>query len=88
MGGNSARVLSTSEAFKREKMDDIKHKIRKLKADIQAKLNEYIRVLKIATKPDREEYSMAAKVTVAGTILIGTIGFIFYMAEQLIPQLV
>lgn len=67
---------------------DIKHKLRKTKADVQAKINEYVRVLKIAEKPGREEYLMAAKVTGAGTLLIGTIGLIFYMVEQLLPGLI
>lgn len=65
-------------------MADVKHRILKAKADVRAKLNEYIRVLKIAEKPDREEYMMAAKVTVAGTLIIGIIGFLFYLADTLL----
>lgn len=50
------------------------------------KFNEYKRVFKISTKPDREEFEMSAKITGAGTILVGAIGFIFYLAANLIPQ--
>lgn len=58
---------------------------KKLKWKIQAKLNEYIRVLKIAEKPDTEEFTTAAKITGAGTILIGAIGFLFYLTANLLP---
>lgn len=56
------------------------------KNQVKKKLNEYKRVLQISSKPDREEYLMSAKVTVAGVILIGGIGFLFYMASNLIPN--
>lgn len=49
------------------------------------KLNEYKRVLKISTKPDREEFEMSAKITGAGIVIVGIIGFIFYLAANLIP---
>jgi protein transport protein SEC61 subunit gamma-like protein len=51
------------------------------------KLREYRRVLKISEKPDREEFEMSAKVTGVGIILIGLVGFIFYMASNLIPNM-
>ncbi|WEL22959.1 protein translocase SEC61 complex subunit gamma [Candidatus Nanohalovita haloferacivicina] len=50
------------------------------------KLREYRRVLKISEKPDREEFEMSAKVTGAGMIIIGLIGFIFYLLSNLIPN--
>ncbi|MFB6143986.1 MAG: protein translocase SEC61 complex subunit gamma [Candidatus Nanohaloarchaea archaeon] len=59
---------------------------RKLLNRAKKKLNEYKRVLKIATKPDREEFEMSAKITGAGILIIGAIGFIFYLAANLIPQ--
>jgi len=58
------------------------------KNEIKSKLNEYQRVLKISTKPDREEFEMSAKVTGAGMIIIGLIGFIFYLISNLAPQFV
>ena len=59
---------------------------RKWKNDAKAKYNEYVRVLKISSKPDREEFEMAAKITGAGMLLIGLIGFIMYMISNLLPQ--
>jgi protein transport protein SEC61 subunit gamma-like protein len=56
----------------------------KWKNEALEKLREYRRVLKIAEKPDREEFEMSAKVTGAGIILIGAIGFIFYLIDSLI----
>ncbi len=54
--------------------------------NVKKKLNEYKRVLKIAEKPGREEFLMSAKVTGAGTVLIGTIGLTFYLVANLLPQ--
>lgn len=62
---------------------DLKH----WKNELKAKLNEYQRVLKISSKPDREEFEMSAKVTGAGMIIIGLIGFAFYLLSNLVPQL-
>ncbi|QGA80011.1 protein translocase SEC61 complex subunit gamma [Candidatus Nanohalobium constans] len=56
----------------------------KLKNELESKLKEYRRVLKISEKPDREEFEMSAKVTGAGIILIGLIGFIFYLIKNLV----
>lgn len=54
------------------------------KEEVVEKFRESRRVLKISEKPDREEFEMAAKVTAAGTVLIGLIGFIFYVIDALI----
>lgn len=61
---------------------DLKH----WKNELKAKLNEYQRVLKISSKPDREEFEMSAKVTGAGMLIIGLIGFAFYLLANLAPQ--
>jgi len=58
------------------------------KNELKSKLNEYKRVLKISSKPDREEFEMSAKVTGAGMIIIGLIGFIFYLLANLLPSLI
>ncbi len=60
----------------------------KWKRNAKDKLREYRRVLKIAEKPDREEFEMSAKVTGAGMIIIGLIGFAFYLLSSLIPNYV
>ncbi|MFB6199928.1 MAG: protein translocase SEC61 complex subunit gamma [Candidatus Nanohaloarchaea archaeon] len=60
---------------------------KKLATTVKHKLNEYKRVLKIAKKPDREEFEMSAKITGAGMLIIGLMGFIFYMIANLVPVL-
>ena len=61
---------------------------KKWKNELKAKLNEYQRVLKISSKPDREEFEMSAKITGAGMLIIGIIGFVFYLLANLLPNLV
>lgn len=58
----------------------------KIKRTVEDKLREYRRVLKISEKPDREEFEMSAKVTGAGILIIGFIGFVFYLLSNLIPN--
>ncbi len=62
--------------------------IKKLRTRLRHKLNEYIRVLKISSKPDREEFMMSAKITGAGILAVGFIGFLFYMAANLLSQMI
>jgi protein transport protein SEC61 subunit gamma-like protein len=66
---------------------DVDVDLRHWKNELKAKLNEYQRVLKISSKPDREEFEMSAKVTGAGMIIIGLIGFAFYLLANLLPGL-
>ena len=49
-------------------------------------VNEYIRVLKLARKPDREEFTMIAKVSMAGIALIGIMGFLIYVLLTQVPK--
>lgn len=51
------------------------------------KLNEYARVLRLARKPGGEEFSMIAKVCIAGTLLVGFIGFLIYFVMAILPGL-
>ncbi len=53
---------------------------------LKKKLSEWNRVLKITRKPDREEFTMSAKVTGVGILIVGTIGFLLYMAANLIQM--
>jgi len=47
---------------------------------------KYGRVLKMARKPTNEEFSKTSKITLAGILLIGGLGFlIFFIAKQLAP---
>ncbi|MBC7079580.1 MAG: protein translocase SEC61 complex subunit gamma [Methanothrix sp.] len=49
-------------------------------------LGEYIRVLKLARKPTREEFMMIGKVSITGIFLIGMIGFIIYALLTELPK--
>ena len=49
-------------------------------------INEYIRVLKLARKPSREEFTMIAKISMAGIGIIGTIGFVIYALLTELPK--
>ncbi|MFB6180500.1 MAG: protein translocase SEC61 complex subunit gamma [Candidatus Nanohalobium sp.] len=66
---------------------ELDYSVKELKNEARDKLKEYRRVLKITDKPDREEFEMSAKVTGAGMLLIGAIGFLFYLASALIPKM-
>ncbi len=49
-------------------------------------VKEYIRVLRLARKPSREEFMMIAKVSIAGIALIGTMGFLIYVLLTQVPK--
>ena len=44
---------------------------------------KYGRVLKMARKPTNEEYEKTAKITMAGILLIGAIGFVIYIINEI-----
>jgi len=44
---------------------------------------KYGRVLKMARKPTPDEYEKTAKITGAGILLVGAIGFIIYILKEL-----
>lgn len=68
-------------------IEKIKNSLTETRQGIVDKFKETKRVLKITEKPDREEFSMSAKVTGAGMVIIGIVGFIFYLASTLLPQI-
>lgn len=51
---------------------------------IMEKLQNYKRVLKIASKPSKEDFLSAARICAIGIALIGGIGFILYLVSVLI----
>ncbi|MFH0966345.1 MAG: protein translocase SEC61 complex subunit gamma [Methanobacteriota archaeon] len=58
---------------------------------INLNLNEelfrkYIRVLKLARFPKRDEYTKIALVAAAGVLVVGMIGFIVYLIFVYLPQ--
>jgi protein transport protein SEC61 subunit gamma-like protein len=50
------------------------------------KVEEYIRVLRLARKPSREEFNMIAKISMAGIGIIGTLGFVIYALLTELPK--
>jgi len=51
-----------------------------IKIDVHEELfRKYLRVLKLARTPSREEFTKIATVAAAGVLLIGMIGFIIYL---------
>jgi len=63
---------------------DIKKELVNTKRTVKGKFREYMRVLKIAEKPERDEYEMSLKITGIGILLIGLIGFMFFFVAQLL----
>ncbi len=56
--------------------------------NVQERLDKFVKdskmVLKVARKPDKDEYFDFAKVTTLGIIVIGLIGFVIFLIAQLI----
>ncbi|MFW6449003.1 MAG: protein translocase SEC61 complex subunit gamma [Halobacteriota archaeon] len=48
-------------------------------------MTSYVRVLKMAATPTREEFSQVAKVAGLGILLIGSIGFAIFVAMSFLP---
>jgi len=57
--------------------------VKKLKLNIGEKLRSYMRVLKIAKKPDRSEFSESLKICLTGLAVVGIVGFIIYLISVL-----
>ena len=49
---------------------------------------KYGRVLKMARKPTNEEYEKTAKITGAGILLVGAIGFLIYIIIDLVIPMI
>ena len=79
---------------KKKKVDDNRSFIQKAQ-DLQDRLEsrrdrigkgKYGRVLKMARKPTNEEFSKTSKITFAGILLLGGLGFaIFLIIDQVVP---
>ncbi|WP_435345194.1 protein translocase SEC61 complex subunit gamma [Haloarchaeobius sp. HRN-SO-5] len=48
-------------------------------------LNSYVRVLKMASTPTREEFSQISKIAGAGILLVGLMGFIIALVMGFLP---
>jgi len=51
---------------------------------IKEKLKQYRRVLSVARKPDKEEFLLSSKITGAGIIFLGLIGFVIFLIYYLV----
>ena len=47
-------------------------------------ISDCIRVFRVATKPTKDEFKLASKITALGIVIIGIIGFIVFMIFHLI----
>ena len=59
-----------------------------LKVDIlhEELFRKYLRVLKLARTPTREEFTKIATVAAAGVLVVGLIGFVIYEFFILLPH--
>ena len=69
-----------------DKINDLQHRIEARQQRIGK--GKYGRVLKMARKPTNEEYEKTSKITGAGILLVGSIGFLIYIIiDFAIPML-
>ncbi|MEM1578042.1 MAG: protein translocase SEC61 complex subunit gamma [Archaeoglobaceae archaeon] len=52
---------------------------------VSEKLREYYNVLKMARKPNWDEFSMTAKVALAVMFIVGLVGFVIYLLLEILP---
>ena len=55
-----------------------------IEVNLISKFKEYLRVLKIAKKPDKDELKSTLRIVMIGVGIIGLIGFIFYLIAYFI----
>ncbi len=48
---------------------------------------ECVRVLRVTKKPDWEEFKLLVKITGAGLLIIGAIGFLIFMIDKLLTAM-
>jgi len=54
---------------------------------LNEKTKEYINVLKMARKPDMDEFTTTTKIAVAVMFIVGFIGFVIYVIMEIVPQI-
>ncbi len=54
--------------------------------NIESKVREYIKLLKMTRKPDREEFITTTKVALGVMVVIGFIGFIVFLFMSILPE--
>jgi protein transport protein SEC61 subunit gamma and related proteins len=48
------------------------------------RISRYKRTIKVARKPDKEEFTSSVKISGSGLVLIGTLGFAIFLIYQLV----
>lgn len=48
-------------------------------------IGSYIRVLKLASTPDWEEFSRVTAIAAVGVLLVGVIGFLIFAVMSVVP---
>ncbi|RLI86997.1 MAG: protein translocase SEC61 complex subunit gamma [Archaeoglobales archaeon] len=54
---------------------------------IHEKTKEYINVLKMARKPDLDEFTTTTKTAIAVMFIVGFIGFLIYVMMEIVPKI-
>jgi protein transport protein SEC61 subunit gamma-like protein len=54
--------------------------------EVVKRLKEYIRILKLAKRPKKEEFFRISKIAGVAMALIGTIGFSIYLLLTVVPR--
>jgi protein transport protein SEC61 subunit gamma-like protein len=54
--------------------------------DWSKKLKEYVRILKLAKRPKREDFLKISKIAGAAIALVGVIGFSIYLLLTVLPK--
>jgi len=54
--------------------------------DLSKKLQVYIRILKLAKRPTRDEFFKISKIAGAAMALVGLIGFFIYLMMTVLPE--
>lgn len=53
--------------------------------EVPTDLTSYVRVLKLASTPDSEEFSQVSLIAGAGIVLVGLLGFLIFIVMALLP---
>ena len=56
----------------------------KIKIDVKGFVKKVVRVLKLSTKPSKEEFIAVAKITGLGIIVIGLVGYVITSLSHLL----
>jgi len=54
---------------------------------IKERLGNYIRVLRLSKKPDKDAFLSTLRIVGFGILFIGMIGFIFYLVSYMLEKL-